>query len=73
MSEAKRLERLTLRLDDELLARLETHARRLEDLAGVRLARSEVARKVLALGFDLVERDLAGTLEAVTATDGRAK
>ena len=53
----KLLERITLRLDEILLARLEQHTRKLEDRAGVRLSRSEVARKVLELGFDRVEAE----------------
>ena len=56
MSE-KRLERITLRLEDDLLGRLERHARRLEDMVGVRLSRSEIARKVLERGFDSLDED----------------
>lgn len=53
----KLLEHLTLRLDEELVARLEEHARRVEELAGVRVSRSEIARQVLVRGLDALELD----------------
>lgn len=51
----KLLEQITMRLDNDLLARLETYARRLENRSGLRLSRCEVARQLLMRGLDAIE------------------
>lgn len=57
----KLLEQLTLRLDEDVHGRFEKQARILEAKAGVRISRSEVARKVLVLGLELLEREERAT------------
>jgi hypothetical protein len=51
MSE-KLVEKLSIRLDGPLRDRVESHAQRLEKSAGVRVSRSEIARKILEIGLD---------------------
>lgn len=60
----KLLERITVRLDEPLMGRLERHARSLEEAAGVRLARAEVLRKLVERGLDAVETDNAPNEES---------
>lgn len=55
---SKLLEQLTLRVDEELVRRLETQARLIEQDSGVRVSRSEVARRVLLVGLGTLEIDV---------------
>lgn len=57
MSPAKLLEQLTLRIDDALVQRLEAQARAIEQDAGVRVSRSEAARRILMVGLAALEED----------------
>ena len=53
----KLLEKLTLRLDEDLVTLLEERARIVEDFAGVRVSRSEVARAAIERGLRALQED----------------
>lgn len=66
--EGKLLESIAVRLDEALMGRLESYALRIEELAGVRIARGVIARKLITIALDAVEdRPLPAIQVAPTA------